>query len=84
MLDTARRSPTFGLMYLRYMSNVKSEDTASISEAPLDVTAMNIITITITAPAGGACTYESFTHLHRSGVEKVWACMYANANDFEN
>ena len=68
VLDTARRSPTFGLMYLRYMSNVKSEDTASISEAPLDVTAMNIITITITAPAGGACTYESFTNLQWSGL----------------
>lgn len=33
------------------MSKVKSEETASISEAPLDVTAMKIMMMTRTAPA---------------------------------
>ena len=42
---------TLGLMYRRYTSNVNREDTASISLAPLDVTAMKQMMITRIAPA---------------------------------
>jgi hypothetical protein len=41
------------------MSNVKSEETATISDAPLDVTAMKQMTMTSTAPPLPSSTYDA-------------------------
>ena len=53
--DVERRR-TLGLMYLRYTSKVKSELMATISPAPLEVTAMKQMMTTSTAPAGPMST----------------------------
>jgi hypothetical protein len=56
LLPDLQTGLALGLMYLRYTSKVNKELIATISEAPLEVTAMKQMMTTSTAPAGPIST----------------------------